>query len=42
MDILERKACISGIGMSAVGRRLGRTGLDLTLEAIELALADAV
>lgn len=41
MDILERKACISGIGMSAVGRRLGRTGLDLTLEAIELALADA-
>lgn len=41
MDILERKAAISGIGMSAVGRRLGRTGLDLTLEAVEAALADS-
>lgn len=41
MDILERKACISGIGQSAVGRRLGRSGLDLTLEAIDIALADA-
>lgn len=41
MDILERKACISGIGQSAVGRRLGRSGLDLTLEAVQIALADA-
>jgi len=41
MDILERKAAISGIGMSAVGRRLGRSGLDLTLEAVEAALADS-
>lgn len=41
MEILERKACISGIGQSAVGRRLGRSGLDLTLEAIDIALTDA-
>jgi acetyl-CoA acetyltransferase len=37
----ERQAIISGIGQSAVGRRLGRSGLDLTLEAVFAALADA-
>ncbi|MBJ2303720.1 MULTISPECIES: thiolase family protein [unclassified Pseudomonas] len=37
----ERQAIISGIGQSAVGRRLGRSGLDLTLEAILAALEDA-
>ena len=37
----ERQAIISGIGQSAVGRRLGRGGLDLTLEAVFAALEDA-
>ncbi|WP_296259662.1 MULTISPECIES: thiolase family protein [unclassified Pseudomonas] len=37
----ERNAVISGIGQSQVGRRLGRSGLDLTLEAVAQALADA-
>jgi len=32
---------ISGIGQSAVGRRLGRSGLDLTVEAVLSAVADA-
>lgn len=34
-------AVISGIGQSAVGRRLGRSGLDLTIEAALEAIADA-
>jgi acetyl-CoA acetyltransferase len=38
---LERQAVISGIGQSAVGRRLGRTGLDLTLDACLDAVTDA-
>jgi acetyl-CoA acetyltransferase len=38
---LERRAVISGIGQSAVGRRLGRTDLDLTVEAALEAIADA-
>ena len=38
---LERRAVISGIGQSAVGRRLHRSGLDLTIEAVERAVADA-
>jgi len=38
---LERRAVISGIGQSDVGRRLGRTGLDLTLDACLAAVADA-
>ncbi|WAH60704.1 thiolase family protein [Pseudomonas silvicola] len=37
----EREAVISGIGQSQVGRRLGRTGLDLTIEAVRAALDDA-
>jgi acetyl-CoA acetyltransferase len=32
---------ISGIGQSAIGRRLGRDGLELTAEACEAAVADA-
>jgi acetyl-CoA acetyltransferase len=40
-NILERKAVISGIGQSQVGRRLGRSGLDLTVEAALEAIADA-
>ncbi|MES3021779.1 MAG: thiolase family protein [Pseudomonadota bacterium] len=37
----EQEAVISGIGQSAVGRRLGRSGLDLTLDAVLAAVADA-
>ena len=37
----EGKAVITGAGKSQVGRRLGRTGLDLTLEAVTRAIADA-
>jgi acetyl-CoA acetyltransferase len=36
-----RSAVIRGIGQSAVGRRLGRSGLDLTVEAALEAIADA-
>jgi acetyl-CoA acetyltransferase len=38
---LERRAIISGIGQSQVGRRLGRSELDLTVEAGLAAIADA-
>jgi len=38
---LERKAVISGIGQSAVGRPLDRTDIDLTVEACLAAVADA-
>lgn len=41
MTDFERRAIISGIGQSDVGRRLGRTGLDLTLDAALEAIADA-
>jgi acetyl-CoA acetyltransferase len=40
-ELLERRAVISGIGQSAVGRRLGRTELDLTLDACLEAVEDA-
>ena len=38
---LERRAIISGIGQSEIGRRLGRSDLDLTVEAGLRAIADA-
>src|SRR3984957_20157471 len=38
---LERRAIISGIGQSAVGRHLGRSDIDLTVEACLAAVADA-
>jgi acetyl-CoA acetyltransferase len=38
---VERRAVISGIGQSAVGRRLGRDGLDLTIDAALEAISDA-
>ncbi|MCU1353772.1 MAG: acetyl-CoA acetyltransferase [Acidimicrobiales bacterium] len=41
MTDFERRSIISGIGQSAVGRRLGRTGIDLTIEAALAAVADA-
>jgi acetyl-CoA acetyltransferase len=37
----ERRSVISGIGQSVVGRRLGRSGVDLTIEAALAAVADA-
>src|SRR5215469_962243 len=42
LDIgLERRARITGIGMSAVGRRTGIPGIDLTMAAARQAIADA-
>jgi acetyl-CoA acetyltransferase len=38
---LEKRAAITGIGISEVGRRLERTGLQLTLDACLAAIADA-
>ena len=38
---LERRAIISGIGQSDVGRRLGRPELELTVDAALAAIADA-
>jgi acetyl-CoA acetyltransferase len=37
----ERAAAITGIGQSDVGRRLGRTEIDLTIDACLAAIADA-
>ncbi len=37
----DGKAVLTGAGKSQVGRRLGRTGLDLTLEAVLRAIEDA-
>jgi acetyl-CoA acetyltransferase len=37
----ERRSIISGIGQSDIGRRLNRTGLDLTVQAALAAVADA-
>jgi acetyl-CoA acetyltransferase len=37
----ERDSAITGIGLSAIGRRLGRSALDLTTEACLAAIADA-
>ncbi|MGI4984907.1 MAG: thiolase family protein [Janthinobacterium lividum] len=41
MQVPERQAVIAGVGQSAVGRRLGRGGLDLTLDAALAAIDDA-
>lgn len=41
MRRFERDACITGIGQSAIGRRLGRAAIDLTTEACLAAMADA-
>ncbi len=41
MTDFERRSIISGVGQSTIGRRLYRTGLDLTLEASLQAIADA-
>jgi acetyl-CoA acetyltransferase len=41
MEILERKACLTGIGQSDVGRRLDRDPLELTIDACLAAIQDA-
>jgi acetyl-CoA acetyltransferase len=41
MEILERRACITGLGQSDVGRRLMRDPLELTLDACLAAIDDA-
>jgi acetyl-CoA acetyltransferase/uncharacterized OB-fold protein len=38
---LERRAVLSGVGQSEIGRRLFRTDMDLTVEAALRAIADA-
>jgi acetyl-CoA acetyltransferase len=38
---LDGRAVITGVGQSEVGRRLGRSGLDLTVEACLRAIGDA-
>jgi acetyl-CoA acetyltransferase len=40
-EIIERRACISGVGQSDIGRRLGRDPLELTLDACLAAIEDA-
>ena len=40
-EIIERRACISGVGQSAIGRRLHRDPVDLTLDGCLAAIDDA-
>jgi acetyl-CoA acetyltransferase len=40
-EYCERQAVISGIGHSAIGRQVERSGFQLTLDAITAAVADA-
>ena len=40
-DIIERRACITGVGQSEIGRRLYRDPLELTLDGCLAAIADA-
>ena len=40
-DIIERRACITGVGQSEIGRRLNRDPLELTLDGCLAAIADA-
>ncbi|HVV31147.1 MAG TPA: thiolase family protein [Mycobacteriales bacterium] len=41
MELGEHKVVISGVGQSDIGRRLNRTGLDLTVQAALAAVDDA-
>jgi acetyl-CoA acetyltransferase len=41
MDVLERRAVISGVGQSEIGRQVERSGLQLTLDAVLAAIGDA-
>jgi len=40
-DVVERRCAVTGIGQSAIGRRLGRDPLELTLDACLAAVDDA-
>ena len=40
-DWFERRVVVSGVGQSQIGRRLDRSGFQLTLDAIVAAVADA-
>jgi acetyl-CoA acetyltransferase len=40
-EILERRAAITGVGMSAAGRNLGKTAIELTIDAILAAVEHA-
>lgn len=40
-DLPERRAVLSGVGQSAIGRQLAQSPLSLTLDAIQAAVADA-
>ncbi|QFG20314.1 thiolase family protein [Actinomadura sp. WMMB 499] len=40
-DRFEARAVISGVGQSAIGRRVERSGLQLTIDAVLAAVADA-
>jgi acetyl-CoA acetyltransferase len=40
-DYPEKRAVISGIGISRIGRRTGIPGIDLTVESAQAAIADA-
>lgn len=41
MRYFEKDAILSGIGISRIGRRTGIPGLELTMEAVRAAIADA-
>lgn len=41
MSTFEKDAIISGLGISRIGRRTGIPGLELTMEAVHAAVADA-
>ena len=41
VDLAEHKAVISGVGQSAIGRQVDRSGFQLTIDAILAAVADA-
>ena len=40
-ELFERRVVISGVGQSAVGRQVDRSGFQLTLDAILAAVTDA-
>ncbi len=40
-DLIERRACITGLGQSEIGRRVDRDPLELTLDACLAAIEDA-
>jgi acetyl-CoA acetyltransferase len=40
-DLFERRAVISGVGQSVIGRQVDRSGFQLTIDAVLAAVADA-